>query len=846
MSLPISNPPIGGPVIDPFTSPLPPEDLFGPNQTQDTTGSDNPALNQIIQIPGGNTIVLTSSDITIGQYADAVQLSINGSKQGIRLGILTDLLVNAKIGVTKGDIAQALAAIRAEIAAIQQQQQAIFDRQTSEINTLNSTITALNNAVQSYQFSDQAQLATMNQAIQDYNNGAIDADQFNAIATQYNDYVTSRNAALQPFIDDYTQAVTAFQAQVDENNALIAILNAASASFGIPPIPLQPQVVGSSSQTLLPLQPLAPLPLPVPFINPAQTVPLVPPITPPPLNANDFLTTYYQPIAQILLIALSLSNRRQDVQNAFTDFLAFTAPGKNATTPPSVLDDTPTFFLTNSAGRTSGAIGLASLSSGFDNPATNGVIAAAILEADLKQFDMQFTLNALSHLALFGIQLITNGGLQAALPALRFLGVNALTSIKALNAFGIAFGIANAQIIAQEVSSGNIKQFVQQKLLQEGGIADQRTTEFINAKVNLLLLQTTLFTSSVSLGTPGLVGQVLGNVEGIPTSTLTTPPTIDQAARDTLRQIFLKDTLTSQLIKSNAIQNQNEAQQVINDAVNNVLLKSIRNSQDFNQALVKQLTLAGIAQSIAQTIGRISAQLLAEETKAQAILNEALLNKSKAQQVIAAFLARDAQISYQTAQDLARKAVEQAFKNNLITNTAEFKYALRNELIRSGINKSLIDKTLSRSIAELNAQNPVASPLLNPILAGVLSPIELENALHGFVQNQLNGLTDSERTRQIANSAAAAFVGAPGGTKPSLLSLINENAKTIQRLGGQHGIDHLAQSFRNYLSPDIDLLVFSRKVMDPAYNLFFSASTGIMYAGKPHPSNFKQELDIRI
>lgn len=841
MSLPISTPPPGGPIVDPFLSPPPgPDEPFGPDQSQDSTSSNNPAFNQIIQIPGGNSIVLTSDRITIGQFADAIQLSLNSSKQGIRLGMLTDLLANAKIGVTKGDVAQALAAIRAQIVALQQQEQALFTSQTSQINTLNDSITALNDAVQSYQFSDQLQVSQMNQAIEDYNSGAINDAQFNAIATAYNTYVADRNAALQPFIDDYVNAANVFQDLADLNNLAIETLNTSLNSFGIPPVSFQTELpVNPPTPVLLPLQPLAPLTIPVSLIEPAQTLPLVS-FTPAPFNTNDFLTNYLQPIAQSLLISLALSNRRQDVQTAFTEFLVFTLPGKDSTIPPAFFQNTPSAFLQSTAGRAGGGIGLASLSPAFDNPATNGVLAAAILAQDLKQFNIQFTDTALRHLALFGIQLITHGGLQAALPALRFLGAYVLGSVRAQNAFGIAFGVANAQIITQEISSGKIQQFVQQKLLQEG-ITDQRTVEFINAKVNLLLLQSTLFTSSVSLGTPGLVGQVFGNVNGIPPPSLTTSPTVDETARDTLKQIFLKNTLSAQLIKDNA-----NAQQIINDAVNSALLQKIKNTQDFNLALVKQLTLAGIAQSVAENIGQIGARLLAEEAKAQAVLNADLLNQHKVEQVIAGYLAQQTQLNYQAVQDIARNAVEQAFKNNVIANTAEFQFALRHQLIQSGINKSVIDRVLSRTVAELNAQNPVANPLLNPILASTLSPTELGNAIHGFVQNQLNGLTDSERARHIAHSAAAAFIGAPGSTHPSILSLINENVKTIQRLGGQHGINHVAQSFRNFLSPDIDLFVFSRKVMDPAYNLFFSSNTGIMYAGKPHPSNFKQELDIRV
>lgn len=859
MSIPISNSPPDGITGTSFGAveapPVHIEPLFSQSLTQDTS-IPLPALNEIIKIPGGKTIVLSDAPITIGQFSDAVSLSINSSKQMINLGNLTDLIANKNISVSQGDLAEALLAIRAQINLLQAEETTLFSTQNSQIDTENTAISTLNTAVASTQLTDQIQIAAMNQAIQDYNNGSITNAQFNAAAAVYNAYAASRNGALAPFIANYSSATNTFQQDVDQNNQVINTLNPLLTSYDIPTLPNQTGTPPNPpTPVLLSIQPLAPLATPVPLLPIPQTLPLLQNIAPPPLNPIDFLTNFYQPMSQAIIQLLSLSNRQINLQRAYIDFLLFFLPGKKINEAPALMKNVPEIFLGASADRGSGGVALASISPLFDGPAINGILANNILVSDQKQFQLQFTSEPLNPLFIFASQLSAFGGLQASVEGLRLLGTDELTNSRSSIAFGIAFGLSNAQIISQEISSGKIKNLIQQTLIQElGNQANPQTianaTEFINANINLFLLQSALFNSSVALGTPGLVGQIFGNVNLIPSPPPgTAQQTFFQAVQDTLKQLFLKRTLAVQLAENQALKNQAAADQLINEAVNSILAEGqAQNAENFKKALIKKLEAANIANETAVTTANLAAALIEEERKSQSILNEDLLNKEKVHDILASQISEQAQISDEKAQNIAQEAIRLAFANNLISNTAEFKIALQNQLTLAGINESAASKALSNVIAALNIPNPIASPLLNPLApTSVLSPLDLGNALFGLVQGRLTALEET-KAREIASQSVAAFIDTSGrpGSPPSLLSLIDENVKTLERLGGRQGVDLVAESFRNYLSPSIDLLSFSQNILDPAYNLFFSAGTGVMYANKPHPSNFKQEIDIKV
>jgi hypothetical protein len=848
MAMPISPTLPEGPSFEP-SPPL--EPLFAPSQTQDTSGTAA-IPNVVINITGQAPIVLSNTPITIGQFSDAVQLSLNSSNQMIHLDDLTSLIANGNVGVIQGDMGKSLAAIRQQITSLQEQEQALFTNQNNEIATENTAITNLNNAVSATQAQDQAEVNTMNQAIAQYNAGSITADQFNAVATAYNAYVAGRNAALQPAIDAYESATNTFDQEVAANNALIAQLNVALASYGIPAIPLQTQEPPNPPlAAIMQTQPLAPLPLPVPDVPSPQTIPLLDPITPPPLNLNDFLSTYYQPIAQALISSLQLTNLQNKNHIANIDFFIFTLPGTKPTQAPALADPVPDLFLGSTSGQATGGVGLASSSPFFSSPHTNGLLASAISSADQQQFQSQDFIPVLGHFAIFATQLALYGGLLAAALGLRIIGTNAIIVPNAVLAYSLANSIANAQVTAQQVSSGKIQQLVKEKVLQEfGQTFDQNSlnnlADLLTASVNLSLLQSSLLNSAVALGTPGLAPQVLGNVLGTPPSALT-QPSPQQEANNPFSLIFLKSLLSNQLTESNAVNDNAQAQQVVNNAVNNIQAQNSLNTTSFNNAFVQQLTAAGIAASVAQNLGKLGTDILEQQAKAQAILNADLLDRVKSQNILADQLTYQAQLDSSTAQNVARKALEEAFSQYLISNTAQFQLAVQNRLTSAGINPTAANQAVANTISRLNVQNPNLPPLFNPASPQLLSQNDLSNAIYSHFQSQLKGIVSDEQARELANSGVAALVGQnqPGQT-PSILSLLDENAKTLQRIGGNYGDNVVQQSFRDVSSPNIDLLTFSNNLNNLAYSLFFSAHTGLMYSGKPLPSNFKRELDIQV
>ncbi len=857
MSMPISMPdfsPSGGTPLEEKHS----KQLFGPDLHADTTApKENASIADSVKVPHGNVISLLDSQITIGQYCKAVVLSLNNSKQTISSGQLFDFLASKTSTEALMDASTALAAIRVAMLEAQQSQVNLNTQQNSQISAENTAIDAYNSAVTSTQVppgEDAAQIATMNQAITNFNNGSITETQFNTAVAQYNIYFSGRNAALAPDLTTYNASVANFQGQVDANNAIIEQLNSTGAQAGIPPLPLQDDVP-SLAQTF-PLQSPAPLPLPIPLIpNPVSPSDIA--ALPPPLDQSDFLAANFQPIANSILTSNMVSQRSVDVLNAIIDYYNIFLPGQSITQIPSFSSQLPLLFQNAAATvRASGGVGIVNLSSFADSPNASGAIATGILASDNDRFQLMFSEPFYTHYASYSLQLAAAKGLESSVPGIQMVGAEGMGGGRSADAFGVAFGVSYGQIIAEEVNSGRSEQFVRQLIQNnlpapenpDANFEQERATNVLTANLNIFLLENALLTAGLSSGAPGLLGQIIGNTGFSQAALQTSSLTHDQVVADTLKQGFIQSQVASRLAQGQTTGSQTTANAVVNNAFTTVLSQgTIPNIPIFTQRFNAALQNNGVSSVKAAELAEVAANLLEAETKSEALINKGVLNESVLAQELSKHLSDASNLSSDEASAAARQAVQQTFLNSFFTNGTELQYVLHQQLINSGIAGNAAATASQKAVTALNVLPAGTSPLISPVLKTVLSPEDLKTEVYEHVHKVLAGTLAAERTKQIADLAVSTYVGGTTSSKQhSILSLLDENLKLLQKQGRDTWTQSLLRNFQNFMAPNADLLTFSRKLMDPAYNLFYSFNTGVMYAGRSIPSNWKRELDVKV
>ncbi len=850
MASPINLPPStpSTPTDLPVETPSTP--IFGPDLSQDTISSAHSAKTH--DPPADPPISLAEPNITISQYSSAVLLSINNSNQTTVAGAVSDLMTNKTIDASAIDVGQSLLAISNAYRDYIDELNNLASTTNSIIDVENGNITNYNNEVSSSQpslGSDAAQIGLMNTAIANYNAQNISDADFNTAATQYNTYVNGRNTALQSDLTVYNESVGVFQNQVDQNNATIQSLNEIAKSLDptIPPIPLETELPTFAQP--FPVQPLAPLNIPVPSIPTPQTLPTLSHVSIPPAP-TDFLNTFLQPVIQSFLRGAAINQNMRDVVHTISDFFLFALPRGDLTQPPSYFKNPPAFF--QNAGSTtqaSGGVGLTTVSPVFGTPGSSGVISRGIAASDNATFQARFSDPLLGKFALVGHQIALGAALESVLPAIHLVGPQALSSGKSVTAFNVAFGIAYAQSIIKQINAGKTYELVNGLVGQELNNTDQATqdqaTQLLTNQLNLFLLQNSLFISSASGGTPGLVGQVFGNVSGIPPGALQpTAGTPQEVLQDNLKQVFLKSQLSSLLVSNQQFLDQSEAEQLINEVYNAVLAKiNADDVNQFNKQLLIELQNRGVEQVNAIQVAALNASLVEKELNSKTILNSDLLSRQKIHDELTKQLNATASLDDTQANAIANTAVQKAFNESYFSNATELQILLQNQLVQAGVSQDIANKSAGNAVARLNALPSGTPPLLSPILQNVLPPADLNSALHGYVQGTLENIVGTAQARTVADSALQTYLG---HTHSSVQGLLEETLAKLEKTGADVGDNHVVNSFRSFMQPNIDLFAFSRGIMDPANNLFQSISTGVMYSGMNVPTNWKKDLDIKV
>ena len=315
--------------------------------------------------------LLSGGQLTIGAFSDFTLIPLDELRSILNQNEIADSAANKKMTANLVDQGNAFLTIYNTIRDIALNEIQLKETQTQQINDFNQAADTYNNQVQATmpyyvgsESSDDYMTDQMNQAISDYNNGAIDDAQFNTIATNYNAYVNSRNVTLAPLVADYNNAFATFNSEVAANNANIDAQNKIRAQYGVPAIPTQDSATVSAF--VMPTQSPAPLTIPVASI-PDRPVPVDMTPVPPASTPSDLIKQYFVPFQKNQLASLTLSERSRDLVEAFQDYIKFVLKGRNATVPNAFIDKKPpVFFSTQTGGYPGvGGVALATIAAGL-------------------------------------------------------------------------------------------------------------------------------------------------------------------------------------------------------------------------------------------------------------------------------------------------------------------------------------------------------------------------------------------------------------------------------------------------------------------------------------------------
>lgn len=737
-------------------------------------------------------------------------------------------------------------------------------KQNLEINTMNDEITTYNNAVGSTD-EDASQLATMNTAIADYNNGLLTDSQFNAIVDSYNAYAQQRNSSLQTELDRYNLAANKFQTEVNDNNVFINNnLNPSRALVGLPLLPTQTEVPALG--TPLPIQPSAPLTIPVPTLsggpqiepalslveNPSTVVntgptlvKTLPKIPQPPLPTLQLLLPAI--LLNLIRTILSMATPNDVLTNGVDQVLADLIV-ENPTIAAAFIHRIPVATLSTGNSLQSGGVALSTISGVVSGSPATGAIGKNISNAENSRYQLNLSTEGYRQASAIAAQASSDIALYSALPGIRLIGATGLTSASSTAAFGVAFSITNAQAVSEYINSGIIEsqvaQLVDTEIARGVEVQDrQRLSDILSAEIKGYLLNTALLVSSTGTGTPGLGSAVYATATGLAPDEIAGSGglTTQEVATDNLKSAFLRTTLSEDLSISESI-NADDAQRIVNSAIAEALAqRAIDNTEDFKQAIYNSFVKQGIRESTAVTLSNRSRDITEAEKTPQGFQNGDLFNQERVANTLAGQLTTLGH-DVGTAAVLAKQTAATFFGTAIATNAVEYRISLDAELRRQGLTAEGARKASEGVVATLNVPPSNLSAIQRNTPAAPLSVEAIQTDYYNALVSGLTPAVGPEAARNIANQGISAILG--GGQ--SILTQLNDVQKVRERYGVDTARQTAVAEHRALQSPNIDLYTFSRNLMDPAKSLFMSAATGLTYAGVTIPTNYKRSLDIQI
>lgn len=481
----------------------------------------------------------------------------------------------------------------------------LVDKQNGQIATINNASAAYNPQVP----GDQAAVDAFRAAVQNYN---LTGDQatFDAAVAAYN----SHFAAANPGIQTYHDAAVLYNQQVDQNNLKIDELNAKRAKFVPPqaPIPHQSYVIVENTVAPFPAGPYT-IPVADPTVN-RNIIPTIPTVAdpPPPNLLTQDTTLAADQIAG--LDRIIFSRQLLDSKQNNVDFIHYYLRGNTPQITDAYVQKEPE---PKRGGGTASSVGLGSSMFGLSSPMLEGQVSLQAMQAALTKFgqppfvnqgDVTYAQESFKQDVISaGVQLFTLAAKQAAVSSvLRFdnelkglrPGGNTSDVLLASGLVNIANNFSTQESsqtingIAGELVSGS--QLFGNLSPENQAAATQIVAQLLQSSLAIFALQVL----AISLNSPGLVPQTLGNAAPQFASSLK-PPTSTDILNQTISaqgtQVQdLKNSLIDNLLKTDGA-NKRDVVSAANSSVDQVSQQGpYENLDDFYSALQDRLASEGL------------------------------------------------------------------------------------------------------------------------------------------------------------------------------------------------------------------------------------------------------------
>lgn len=880
MSIQIPSDPgqVGGVTSDPTNDPQAPTPTTfdggdTPTDTLSADGPDAPFMLLNVQANSTQALLLDPPRISLREYSTLLETTAGDLSEQEFDNMYHDTGLYRNLKLSGLITAQYLTSLRKYLKGSSEEWIQLTADQNTAINNYNSANTTYQGAVTSAQ-------ANMNAAIAAYNNGTMTDLVFNTNVTAYNNAIATATNNLTLATDAYRLAVTGTPPTQPGLNDRIIALNQQRAGLGLPLIPLMATVPDAP---LIPTQAPAPLTLPVPDV--------VPPTYPPtldvvvgPTSQDVILDEFYSPVAENFeKQSKQLSDRLENNELLMiyrNFFLSDLKPVANAFTPRNPLISTA---IQSGDTSTSGSgVGLTQLMLGQHVPAASGNISTMIWTQQLETDKLPLEPHVFDQIAFAGLELLARAGLGAGSAATRLL----YDKIPFLDFRGsptaVALNIGNINAILQLIQGGATKE-VALALLQKAatnGEIDASTLEklatLLGSTINVQLLQFALFQTSVTLGTPGLLPQILGLVLGTeemqaildkdqdPLDVARTNPealagAIEAAADALLEQQGLtirpEDELSGQILENQLLENQIDAtnlqytlQQaqllsanVITDVINQANLDSDNLQSQLAAAFqAKGLQEAEAVESAAAFYDYLNAEL------SSSYLNAALVQKDLEADMVAGEVIGEAE---QMQIQLNRIALEDSIERRITeANTLRTLRDARDltalSLQEQGIDRSTALSLSNAAIDNIGSQNPLT--LTVPGLPVQLSADQIAIEVATIVQANLKAYLGGAEAQKFGEQLATALVGSTssialkeaGAPNPSPDQIDPLDAALYQFKQEQIVINKLTENYfygiiddtsKYFTNPDLPVLQIANDNNTLARTYLKTMWTGLMY-----------------
>lgn len=816
-----------------------------PKNSRVSIGDFQKLMSEVIRTFRQQSAEDSESDVEILRaYHKSISLNVAGLKE----------LLDWSQNVEKANIAlqvdynNLLIALNVQI--MQFNSGAVTEDDNKALASINEAIVKYNEAQAAYkQAQTDFAAGTLSQedldkATADFTNAQLE---YTNAVTIYNDYGKLRYESLKLLIDEFKKnTLDTFALQTLEVNKLITTYNQLAGPGGLPPVghPQKPRTPTIEIYAWKPLDPA--ITTTIPEVVRPFPIPTYPPTI---ITGIQAQVVVIQAIIDAAVDELSAALKNfvsdREANEASIEYYKFKEKFMDKKANPVIEDEAivPASKQILKAGSSSGT------PSGVDfitmvGQMINPDMAALIKNIETPSRSQTNNVNATNphtdiRMTMMMAQFLLSAGVFGGKAAVGILGNNLAQTPPESNAAKIAAVLGFTKEL-QKLAGTDIYEKAVEQILQNGAIKPSaEDTENGVSDIKLAGALMAVFQLSRTLESPELMRQVVVAVGGqnIPEikELLAQPPggTLVDTLSDPISKHYLKENLTQELVAASKT-SPADAEKAIEQAVNEVATRApVLTESNLSGSLKTALQNQNIDPTVAATLADKAFNFLRDE-QAHPELNFALNKPNIDKAVLDNSLFTNSTIT---------QAVNTVLSGDPIHSQRQFRAELIQELQLTGMQQPEALKTANAVLAAINGVSGATASNRKPVTNAAASTEEsIKNAVSTQSLRALQKDLDVVPSHEITNELIASVFGED---RSSVINVIRESIQMTEKNGSKEERARLADKIAVYLKPNVELFAFAQSLMDPANNIIFSASTGIMYQGN-EPANFRKSIDVLI